>query len=87
MLGLVARVSAQPSHGGDQGPPLALRWRDPETGEDLRTHAEEASARAAAERKRQLAEDARKLAEQERDEMARRNRELEEMMRRLRGGP
>ncbi len=72
VLGLVAHASARPtpSRGGDKGPALALRWRDMKTGEDLRTYAEEALAREAAER--------------ERDAMERRNRELEALVRRLR---
>ena len=95
VLGLVAHVSARPtpSRGGDQGPVLALRWRDMETGEYLRTHAEEALARTAAEDGRKLAEqqrdraeDARAVAERERDAMELRNRELETLVRRLRDG-
>ena len=88
VLGLVAHASARPtpSRGGDKGPTLALRWRDMETGEDLRTYAEEALAREAAEREREAAEHARAVAERERDAMERRNRELEALVRRLRDG-
>ena len=88
VLGLVAHASARPtpSRGGDPGPALALRWRDMETGEDLRTYAEEALAREAAEREREAAEHAREAAERERDAMERRNRELEALVRRLRDG-
>ena len=62
----LASLEDQPPAG--QKPALALRWRDAQTGEDLRTYAEQADARAIAERRAA--------------DLEQRNRELEAMLRR-----
>ncbi len=70
-LGLLAHVSDHAPEAG-QEPALALRWRDAQTGEDLRTYAEQADARAIAERRAA--------------DLEQRNRELEAMLRQERRG-
>lgn len=66
VLGLAACLAPRRPAGA-----LSLRWHDPETGQDLRTPAEEADARLAAER--------------ERDELKRHVAELEAQLRQARG--
>ena len=72
VLGLAACVARRRSIGA-----LSLRWHDPETGQDLRTPAEEVDARLAAERERD------ELLRQQ-DDMKRRMAELEAQLRQAR---
>ena len=99
VLGLLAHVPAADAQAEGQSRVHALRWRDPQTGEDLPTHAEVAAARAEAEariaeaRARAAEAEARVAAEQRaaaavarNGELERRNRELEALLRQSRGG-
>ena len=73
VLGLAACVAQRRTAGA-----LSLRWHDPDAGQDLRTPAEEADARLAAERERD------ELRRQQND-MKRRLAELEAQLRQARG--
>ena len=92
VLRLVAHVERPVAAAGQDGDVLFLRWHDPTTGENLRTYAEQAEARAAVEARRDAAEQARLAAEQarlaaerQREELEERNRQLEALVRQLRG--
>ena len=75
-LDLVAHVSA--THGEGEGRVHTLRLRDLQPGKDLRTFAEEAAGRVAAEQKAAA-------LEQRNGELDRRNRELVALLRQARG--
>lgn len=79
VLGLAACVARRRSVGA-----LSLRWHDPETGQDLRTPAEEVDARLAAERERDELKRQQDELKRQQDDMKRHLAELEAQLRQAR---
>ena len=80
LVACVGRAGGEQA-GREPGAPT-LRWHDPETGRDLPSPAEETAARVAAEQAAAQAERQREEVARERDELLRRNAELEALLRR-----